>query len=205
MILRRALLVIAALVLVGGGVAWFAREALLRTAASWWIVSDRIEASDAVAVFGGGLEDRPFAAAAYYKEGLVKRILVSNVGISPAERLGVEMSHVAANREVLLKLGVPESAIEVFGANLANTHDEVVALHQWALSAGARSIIVPTEIFSARRLYWVLHRVFGHDAVVRVAALDPLGYDRTNWWRDEQGVIGFQNEVIKYFYYRAKY
>jgi hypothetical protein len=29
--------------------------------------------------------------------------------------------------------------------------------------------------------------------------------DGDNWWRHEAGVIGFQNEVIKYLYYRVKY
>jgi uncharacterized SAM-binding protein YcdF (DUF218 family) len=205
LILRRALLLIVALAVVGAVAAWFARAPLLRAAAEWWIVSDPIEPSDVVAVFGGGLEDRPFAAASYYQEGLVKRVLLSDVRVSPAEKLGIEMSHVAANRAVLLKLGVPDSAIEVFGADLTNTHDEAVALRQWAIDANVHSIIVPTEIFSARRLDWMLHRAFGGDVSIRVVALDPLGYNRTNWWRSENGIIGFQNEIVKYFYYRAKY
>ena len=65
-----------------------------------------------VAVFGGGLEGRPFAAAAYYRRGLVTRILVSNVHVGPAEHLGALPTQVTATREVLFKLGVPESAIE---------------------------------------------------------------------------------------------
>ena len=110
-----------------------------------------------------------------------------------------------ANRQVLLKLGVPESASEVFGSSVTNTYSEVAALHQWAVDAGVHSIIVPTEIFPSRRVAWTLHHVFGKEIVVRVVALDPLDYDRTNWWRSEGGVVGFQNEIIKYFYYRAKY
>ena len=70
---------------------WFAPAVVLRAAASWWIVSDPVEASDAVAVFGGGLESRPFAAASYYKQGLVKRVVLSDVGLDKAERLGVVM------------------------------------------------------------------------------------------------------------------
>ena len=40
---------------------------------------------------------------------------------------------------------------------------------------------------------------------VEVQALPPLEYDADNWWQHEAGVIGFQNEVVKYFYYRLKY
>jgi uncharacterized SAM-binding protein YcdF (DUF218 family) len=202
---RRALLIVVALVAVGSVAAWYARVTLLQAAASWWIVSDAPEPSDAVAVFGGGLEDRPFVAADYYKRGLVKRIALSNIGHGPVEELGIEPSHVAANRAVMIKLGVPESAIETFGDDLKNTQEEATALHQWAAANGVRSIIVPTEIFTSRRLAWMLQQVFGGDAVIRVVALDPLGYNRKNWWRREAGLIGFQNEFIKYLYYRAEY
>ena len=193
------------LVIVGSAAAWIARDTLLRQAAAWWIVSEPIEPADAVAVFGGGLQMRPFAAADYYNKGLVKRIVISNIATSPAERLGIEMSHVAANRQVLLKLGVPESAIGMFGSNLSNTESEVRALHEWALATGVHSVIVPTEIFSARRVDWALHHAFGDDATVRVVALDPLEYDRTNWWHVDHGILAFQNEVIKYVLYRVKY
>jgi uncharacterized SAM-binding protein YcdF (DUF218 family) len=205
LILRRSLLVIAVLAVTGMAGAWIARDTVLRAAASYWIVSDPVEPSDAVAVFGGGLDTRPFAAAQYYQHGLVKRVLLSNVRPSRSEKLGIEISHVEANRQVLLKLGVPDSAIELFGENVANTRQEALALHQWAVAAGAHSVIVPTDMFSSRRLAWMLHRAFGDDAVIHVVALDPLDYSRETWWQSEGGVIAFQNEFIKYLYYRANY
>lgn len=192
----------AALVVIAG---WVERAAVLRGAADLWIVSDQPVKSDAVAVFGGGLEYRPFAAADYYRRGLVARILVSNIGASPAERLGVLKSHVAANIEVLNTLGVPADAIEAFGSQLTDTYSEANALHEWALRSGARTIMVPTDIFTTRRLRWTLRRVFGDDAVVLVPAIDPLDYKRDDWWQSEAGVIAFQNEVVKYVYYRVKY
>jgi uncharacterized SAM-binding protein YcdF (DUF218 family) len=204
----KALRVVAALavVLVALAIAaWLGREPLLRSAAYVWIVSDDAAPADAVAVFGGGLEDRPFAAADYYQRGLVRRILVSNVRPGPAERIGVLSSHVAANRRVLLKLGVPEDAIEPFGDGVSNTYEEAQALSEWMKRNGAHSVIVPTEIFSARRVRWTLRRAIKDTAAVRVTALDPPDYNRSDWWRHEGGVIGFQNEVIKYLYYRLKY
>jgi uncharacterized SAM-binding protein YcdF (DUF218 family) len=201
---RRALAMIA--VVVGLGVAaWLSRDILLRSAAEWWIVSDRLGPADVVAVFGGGIEDRPFAAAAYYREGLVKKIALPDIRSSRAEQLGVLQSHFEANRRVLLKLGVPESAIERFGDGVSNTYEEVLALREWAARNGVRSIIVPTEIFSARRVRWMLQRAFGGDVTICVPALVPAGYRQDDWWKHEGGLIGFQNEVIKYLYYRAKY
>jgi uncharacterized SAM-binding protein YcdF (DUF218 family) len=184
---------------------WIERRPLLRGVAAIWIVSDQPTSADAVAVFGGGLEYRPFAAAEYYRRGLAPKILVSNVRSSPAERLGVLQSHVKANMEVLEKLGVPSTAIEPFGNDLKDTFAEANALHAWALRTGARKIIVPTDIFAARRLRWILRRVFGNDALTLVPAIDVPDYTRNDWWRNENGVITFQNEIIKYVYYRLEY
>jgi uncharacterized SAM-binding protein YcdF (DUF218 family) len=185
--------------------AWAGRDWLLRSAADLWIVSDPIGPADAVAVFGGGIEDRPFAAAQYYRQGLVTKILVSNDRQRPAKQLGVVMSDVAASKAVLIRLGTPASAIETFGSALENTCKEAFALRDWAKTHKLRSIIVPTEIFSTRRVRWMLHRALGSEFVVRVVALDSPEYRRDNWWHDTEGIIAFNNELIKYIYYRFKY
>lgn len=184
---------------------FIARHALLREAAAAWIVSDAAAPADAAAVLGGGLEYRPFAAADFYRRGLVSKILVSNIGAGPAERLGVLRSHVRANMEVLEKLGVPGAAIQPFGSNLKDTYEEAVALHDWAKRSGAHTILVPTDIFATRRLRWIMRRVFGNDAIVLVQAIDPPDYTRNDWWKTEGGLVTFQNEVVKYIYYRVKY
>jgi len=204
-ILRRGMAVTAVLVMVLAPAGWLEREPLLRWIASVWIVSDPVGPADAVALFGGGLPDRPSAAAEYYRRGIVKRVLVSNVRQNPFEELGAVMSETAANCAVLLKLGVPESAIETFGSNLRNTHEEVFELLAWAERTGSRSIIVPTEIFSTRRVRWMLRHAFPKNITVRVPALDPIEYRQDNWWEHEAGWVGFHTEIIKYIYYRLRY
>jgi uncharacterized SAM-binding protein YcdF (DUF218 family) len=194
-----------AAVVVSPIVAWVERDAILREAAGLWIVSDLLESADAAVVLGGGLEDRPFAAAQYYRDGLVKRILVSHSHEGPAEQNGIVPSQAQASEDILLKLGVPADAIEVFGNDLRNTHDESLALHAWALANGVRSVLVPTEIFPSRRVAWIMHRELGAAIDARVLAIDPPDYTRHNWWRNEDGVVGFQNEIIKYLYYRLIY
>ena len=62
---------------------WLARVQILRGAARVWIVSDSLVPADAVAVLGGGLETRPFAAADLYKKGMVRQILISAVKPGP--------------------------------------------------------------------------------------------------------------------------
>ena len=185
---RRILAAIAVVAALGIG-AWADREWLLRSVADLWIVSDPIGPADAVAVFGGGLADRPLAAAQYYRQGLVKQVLVD----------------LAASEAVLLELGTPADAIATFGDDLRNTHEEVLALRDWAERHNLRSIIVPTEIFSARRVRWMLHRGFPGDFEIRVIALDPSQYRQDGWWRHTRGITAFRTEFIKYLYYILKY
>jgi uncharacterized SAM-binding protein YcdF (DUF218 family) len=185
---------------------WFERAPLLRGAADLWIVSDPVTSSDAVVVLGGQLEVRPFAAAELYKKGLVTRVLVSQVADADSSKNGVIPGHSEINRLLLLKLGVPETAIEMFGQANRNTRDEAAALRDWADRHRVSRIIIPTEIFAARRLRWILSREFAGSSVrFEIPSFEPPGYTRAEWWKTEAGMIAFQNEIMKYLYYRLKY
>lgn len=186
--------------------AWFARAPILQSAARLWIVSDAVTSADAVAVFGGGLDTRPFAAAEYYHKGLAKKILLADARLSPSEKLEVVSRHAELNRQVLLKLGVPNQIIETVGTDVSNTREEALALREWADRTGARTIIVPTELFSSRRVRWMLERAFeGTHVRVEVVTVGSNEYTPADWWQHEEGLIAFQNELIKYVYYRIKY
>jgi hypothetical protein len=137
---------------------------------------------------------------------LVKTVLVSQVDDDRAVAIGAAPGHTEANREVLLKLGVPATAIETFGMANKNTKDEAVALRAWAKRHHPSALIIPAESFTARRLRWLFDREFsGQPIQIEVPPFDPPGYARTNWWQNENGIVTFQNEILKYIYYRLKY
>ena len=141
----------------------------VRGAGDLWIISDPVTHADVVAVLGGGLEVRPFAAADYYKQGLAKRILISRVAQRPSKIddlfPGMIPGHSELNRMVLLKLGVPETAIEMFGKANRTTQDEASALRDWANQGGVSRIIIPTEAFTTRRVRWIFSREFAGSSV----------------------------------------
>jgi uncharacterized SAM-binding protein YcdF (DUF218 family) len=198
---------VAMLVLFGlGECTWIARAPLLRGAADLWVVSDAVTHADAVAVLGGGLEVRPFAAADLYRQGLVDKVLISNNGKDRAALIGAVQGHTDANQQVLLKLGVPESAIETFGLDNQNTRDEAIALREWTDRHEASTIIIPTEVFAARRVRWIFRQEFaGRSIHIEVPSYEPPDYSKAVWWKTAAGLISFQNEVIKYVYYRLQY
>lgn len=195
-----------AIAVLGLAWAWIEHAPILRQLADWWAVSDDLTHADAIVVLGGDLELRPFAAAALYKRGFAEKVLISNVVMGRAERLGMIPSHTELNRQVLLKLGVPESAIATFGSDNSSTFEEAEAVRAWGRQSGAKTVIVPTEMFAARRTRWIFRRVLGTAGMaVIVRAFPPPDYRLADWWRNRHGLVDFNNEVLKYLYYRARY
>jgi uncharacterized SAM-binding protein YcdF (DUF218 family) len=185
---------------------WLVREPVLLGAAELWIVSDPVTRADAVVVLGGGLEIRPFVAAELWRKGLADKILISQGPEERAVSISAIPSHTELNRKVLLKLGVPAGVIETFGTANRNTRDEALALRKWAELNGTSVFIIPSEIFSARRVHWIFrHEFSGTEVIIEVPSFESPEYTRWDWWKTERGVIGFQNEFMKYIYYRWKY
>ena len=195
-------------ILLGCLLAYLFHRPLLTGAASWWVVSDPPAAAAAIVVLGGGPDSRPFAAAKLYKEGYAPKILLPKVKPSPTELLGLRRNDTDLAREVLLHEGVPDSAIELIGADVTSTFDETGAVLSWLKShAGDAkiSVIIPTETFFTRRTKWIFTKKLQGVATPVVTAISAGSYTPDDWWHHEEGLIDFQNEVIKLLYYHIKY
>jgi hypothetical protein len=105
-------------------ICWIEHSPVLRESAALWMVSDPLVHADAIVVLGGGVDQRPFLAAHLYREGLANKSLVADVTLRPIEKLGKIPPHADLNREVLLRLGMPQEAIMGFGTNVSSTLDE---------------------------------------------------------------------------------
>jgi uncharacterized SAM-binding protein YcdF (DUF218 family) len=176
-----------------GLIGWLERESLLREGANLWIVTDPLTHADAIVVLGGNSRTRPPVAADLYRRGLADKVLISH-------------SDYQFNRAALLNLGVPASAIEAFGKMNTNTREEAVALREWSERNVASVFIIPIEPFITRRVRWIFRREFsGRPVTFEVQPFDPPDYSRDRWWTTDQGTIAFQDEMLKYLYYRYKY
>ncbi|MCX6921785.1 MAG: YdcF family protein [Verrucomicrobia bacterium] len=176
--------------------------------ANAWIVNEPLEKADAVVVLGGAVETRAFEAARLYREGFAPKVLLLDVKRNPAANLGLVPPESDVTRQLLLKHGVTNSDCLSVGQAVASTHDESCAVRAWVEATGAQRVIIPTDLFHTRRVRWVFRKALkGTGATVTVRAVPPTGYmySATNWWHCELGLITFQNEVLKYGYYRVKY
>jgi uncharacterized SAM-binding protein YcdF (DUF218 family) len=185
---------------------WVKSDAILKNIGARWVVSDELAHADAIVVLGGGIDVRPFAAADLYQRGFADQILVANVQLGRAELLGLVPSHTELNRNVLLQLGIPALAVRTFGKDVSSTRQEAIGIRDWATISHAKRIIVPTEIFAARRTQWIFrHELAPIGVEVIVHALPPEDYTLADWWQHRSGLIDLNNELLKYLYYRSQY
>jgi uncharacterized SAM-binding protein YcdF (DUF218 family) len=208
------------------------RSPLLRAAANAWIINDPVTHADAIIVLGGGLEYRPFAAARIYSNLVHQstlnpqrstpnslKVLITQPELPPTTQMGLTLPEFVLARQVLLTNGVPASAIQMLGTNVTSTRDEALAVRAWLATNSATCIIIPTDILHTRRVRWIFQKALSDirlpasdlrppasDRIqVRVAAVELPRYSATNWWQREEGLVSFQNEVVKSLYYHLRY
>ena len=182
------------------------REPLLTDLARAWVVDQPASQADAIVILGGNIEDRPFAAANLFHHQVAPVILYMDVSGDPVSQLGVNPSERELTRRILLSNNVPESALQAIGRQVDSTYDESRAVRTWARQTGATSIVIITDLFHTRRARWIFrHELRDTPVKVYVVPVNPRQYDINNWWKKEDGVIAFQNEIIKSIYYWIEY
>lgn len=186
--------------------AWYFREPLLSGIARGWVVDDPSAKADAIVVLGGGRDWRPFAAADMFLAGQAPVLLVSQPEQSPSQNLLQHPTEADVNTAVLTKKGVPPTAIQPLGHNVTSTRDEALALREWVVAHRAKDILIPTDPFHTRRTRWIFQKALeGTGASVHMSAVPHPRYTTENWWQQEEGFLGFQNELVKSLYYLINY
>jgi uncharacterized SAM-binding protein YcdF (DUF218 family) len=187
-------------------VGWSLRGQLLQGLANAWIVQDSLSKADAIVVLGGGMQTRPFEAARLYQEGYAPQVLVASPELKPTDKIGITVADTEVTKQILSKQGVPDSALVEFGDEVSSTYEEALALCIWIRKTGAKKIIIVSDPFHTRRVRWLFKKELQSAGTeILTAAAPSLKYDASNWWQTEQGLIEFQNELIKYAYYRFNY
>ena len=188
------------------GGAWWWRAPLLTAIANQWIVSDAPAKADAIVLLGGGLDTRPQVAARLYHEGWATRILVMQPERSPAAQYLRLPGESTIAQKLLMQEHVPESAMIVVGQSVTSTFDEANAVAAWAKEQRAHCLLVPTDLFHTRRAGWIFRRQLGQsDVEVRMIPVNARRYSGNSWWQHEEGIVNFQNEILKYFWYWFRY
>lgn len=179
--------------------AYFAGPSVLAALGGWLNVGESLHAPvDYVYVLGGGASTRPFQAAAIYRAGFAQHILIPQsltLDDSNDERAPTEEELIHA---VLLRRGVPETAIMHLGGPVASTRDEARELKAFLDEHPEASVAVVTNDFHTRRVRLIFRRMIpGRTDDLHFIATPTDGFGPTNWWKFTDGVLSYVSEYAK--------
>jgi len=172
-------------------------------AGEWLMVADRPQRADAILVLGGNYA-RSFHAADLYRKGYARRIYVSVPAREDQYRL-LDEAGIAFPREeevvqqVLVKKGVPASAIEYLGRDLISTAAEAQAART-VFAKGAPKLLVVTSPYHLRRARMIFSDTLpAADIRVIASSYDPFP---SEWWKDQIAARNVLLELAKIIFYK---
>ena len=179
---------------------------LLGGLAQAWVVNEPLVRTDVIVALPQVSGQLVLEAARLYREGLGPKVVMVSAPVRPTDKLGLTTPHDEGNRQLLRENGVPEKDFLILGKNVPNAHAAAQTVAAWAKENGIRSLTVVTEQFQTRRVKWSLDRALRSSGVtVHVRAVPVRDYTLAQWWRSEQGLIHFENEVVLNLFYRLNY
>jgi len=169
----------------------------------WLSAGDRPQKADAILVLGGDYS-RPFQAAELYRQGLASKIYVSVPAREDQHRLLDEAGIAFPReeeivREVLLKKGVPASAIGYLGKASVSTAAEAQAARALFAKEAPRLLVV-TSPYHLRRSRMIFSDALpAADIRVIATSYDPFPHA---WWKDQSAARNVLLELAKITYYQ---
>ncbi len=202
---RKRLLVAAGLCLIAFTLYTF-RVNVLMGIFDFLVIDDELSTADVILILNGDTTVRPMKAHELYQRKLAPKIVIARAEDSLAVQMGAYPNVTDSNITTMERLGVPASAIEQLQVpgGVTSTLDEARALQTYAAQHPVRRVIVVTNELHSRRAKFILQKVLGKTQVL-MATIPDRKYGIANWWKNEDGIIGCQNEYIKLLVYYWRY
>ncbi len=163
---------------------------------------DSIQA-DAIAVLAGTRLDRPLEAVDLYQAGYAPSIVLTHEtperALNVAAGRGVTLPVKADEaRDVMIKLGVPASAIILPARIHDNTAQEAETLRELARQRGWHRIIVVTSPHHLRRAGFAMRRELkGTDVIVEMHGTRYEPANPARWWTSREDLRWVFDEGTK--------
>ena len=181
------------------GVILFASLFVFFNIGRWLVAEDPLEKASAIAVLSGRMPSRALEAARIYREGYASEIWLTRT-IEPAASLQALFvpftGEEAYDRMVLMRKGVPESAIRVLDPPIANTADEMLAIGQALSKENERTVIIVTSKVHTRRVKALWKHLSSADGQAIVRGVSDDGFDPAHWWGNTTDALDVVREAL---------
>lgn len=194
--LRRIIIILAVIAAITGAYA-------CRELGPFLYAEDPLQRADAIFVLAGTRMERPLEAADLYLQGWAPRIVltqeVPDTGIVALRRRGFDLPDSAEfAREMMVRVGVPPTAIEILPGIHDSTAHEADTFRRVAESRHWSRVIVVTSKFHTRRGGFAVRRAMngsGIEVLMRGSRYDAA--DPEHWWRTRGDVRWAVSETQK--------
>lgn len=197
--MRLALALVAAAIIV----VWLARGPILRALGSALVAEDALGPVDVVAVSHANVRASALEAAALYREGFARRIVVAEWREDALKRRLDEIGVVVpAPHELVVTIlersGVPAEAISVLPGPVEGTNTELTVYIRFANREKPRTLLYVTSRSHTARAGWRLRREAPETRfLVRAPRTDDFHVD--TWWYRRGSTREVMTEYLRYF------
>ncbi len=192
--MRRALIILAVLVILAGAATWGFRHV-----GRWLVIQDALEPAHAIVALSGRMPARARQAAEIYRQGYAAQVWVTRP-VSPVEELQqMDIPYVGEdfyNEKVLMHLGVPFEAIRVLEKPVVNTEEEVLEIADELRREGGQQVIVVTSKPHTRRVKAIWNARIGESPRLLIRYASGDDFDADHWWRHTYNALDVVREVL---------
>jgi uncharacterized SAM-binding protein YcdF (DUF218 family) len=164
---------------------------------------DPLDRADAIFVLAGTRAERPLEAADLFRDGYAPRIVVTRAPVEQAvfyvEQRGITVAtDFDLTKEILVQLGVPESALIAPARIHDNTAEEAQTLRELAVQRQWRRVIVVTSKYHLRRAGLASRRALrGTDVQLLMRGSRYDASTPARWWTRRSDIRWLVSEVPK--------
>lgn len=189
------------------GLAFWFPDRVLPACMTWLDVGESPHEAEYIYVLGGSLHSRPFAAAALFRAGYAPEVLVSHVRSGKDQTDDDIPPEHQIMRSVLIRRGVPESAIAILGNDHDSTLDEAQSLAKFLEQSDSDArVLVVTSDYHSRRTRWIFQTILaGRAHQATVISSPAYRFCPDDWWRTADGFNSIAGEYLKLPAYYVRY
>lgn len=170
---------------------------MVKEAAHVLMLSDPLEPARAIDILNGAVPYRAEEAAQLFHLGLAPEVWMATFRPWPGmDALNIPVTgEETYSKEVLMKFGVPESAIHILPAARNTEEEERDALNELR-RVGGNKIILVTSVYHTRRVKIIWHHLAGSSARALVHGAPEEPFDPDHWWRSSDDAKEVAHEYL---------
>jgi uncharacterized SAM-binding protein YcdF (DUF218 family) len=165
----------------------------------WLIVEDSLEHASAIVVLSGAMPARALEGSRIYRTGAAPEVWLTHTiepGATMAQLSVPFTSEDGYEKEVLIREGVPESAIRIIEPPIQNTEDEILAIGKNLRDMKERKVIIVTSKVHTRRSKALWNRLSAKDGQAIVRGVSDDSFNAARWWHSTTDALDVVRETL---------